>query len=732
MSSKLTIPTLRVFRRYILALLVMTAVFYGCAGETTSTTVEVTRVVEVEKEVKVKGDTVVETVVVEKEVKVKGDTVIETVVVEAAREGMSDADYVASRENCTTENPCHPKILTDFVPSSFSEAPMLTVLVNAGKLPPVEQRIPAKPLVIQPADQIGPYGGIWNLAHGGAGDRAVPSRNWQDRSLAWATDYSSVVPKIFDEWGANGDYTVWEFHIREGIRWSDGDPMTTADYMFWYEHIAGNTEVVKSLPFWMNWGGEVAKFEAVDDYNLRVTFAESFPIFAEFIASSTVGGPTPNGRKGLGMYAPSHYLEQFHADFVGVDPANKLAEDAGFEGWAKYILNRNDAPLNPDLPVMTPWLNITTIADSQWILERNPYYFVTDNEGNQLPYMDRVVLTMTEDNNVLNLNAIAGQYDLQYRHTKFANYPVFQENASKGNYRIQLFRAPGRHQTTIYFNMDWAGDPEIAAFTVDSVDFRKALSMAIDREQINEVYYLGVGQEGSYCAQGSTVWYDDSKWDDEFGVLRVDEANKVLDGLGLSEKDSSGYRLLPSGERLTLELVAPTNYHIDHSEFGEMISQMWKENIGIDLQVQPVSKSLLGEIEAGNEHMGEINVTGPFFPVLESRLLPSTRWGPLAKQWADDPTASEYGGPEWIVGMVDDYYAALAKGPAERVDDVQSGVNALCDNVPYIGTVTGAAERVGIVKNYVRNLPYPLPFSVFGGTPGNAFIETLSLATQER
>ena len=203
------IATARLFRRYFLVLLAMTAVLYGCAGETT--TVEVTRVVEVEKEVTVKGDTVVETVVVEKEVKVKGDTVVETVVVEAPREGMSDADYVASRENCTTENPCHPKILTDFVPSSFSEAPMLTDLVDAGKLPPVDQRIPAKPLVIQPADQVGPYGGIWNLAHGGAGDRAVPSRNWQDRSLAWATDYSSVVPKIFDEWGANGDYTVWEF-----------------------------------------------------------------------------------------------------------------------------------------------------------------------------------------------------------------------------------------------------------------------------------------------------------------------------------------------------------------------------------------------------------------------------------------------------------------------------------------------------------------------------------------
>ena len=83
------ISTVRLFRRYFLVLLAMTAVLYGCAGETT--TVEVTRVVEVEKEVTVKGDTVVETVVVEKEVKVKGDTVVETVVVEAPREGMSDA-----------------------------------------------------------------------------------------------------------------------------------------------------------------------------------------------------------------------------------------------------------------------------------------------------------------------------------------------------------------------------------------------------------------------------------------------------------------------------------------------------------------------------------------------------------------------------------------------------------------------------------------------------------------
>src|SRR5690606_22619607 len=197
------------------------------------------------------------------------------------------------------------------------------------------------------------------------------------------------VPYIFRDWESNADGSQWTFYLRQGMKWSDGQPFTTADFMFWYEHIVQNEQLVPTLPSYMTWGGELAQFEAIDDTTLQVTFAEPFPLFAVRVAGGyDVGSQWIHGESGLGMVSPAHYMQQFHPDFVGEEEANRLAQEAGFEAWHLHFLAKNNPHMNPDVPVTSPWRPLTQIASDQYRLERNPYFFAVDTEGNQLHYFD--------------------------------------------------------------------------------------------------------------------------------------------------------------------------------------------------------------------------------------------------------------------------------------------------------------------------------------------------------
>ena len=170
-------------------------------------------------------------------------------------------EYQAQREGCTLETPCWPQVLVDGpVPDTFNEAPMLAELVAAGELPPVEERLPQEPLVVQPAESIGQYSGIWQRAFTGPGDRQNIERILYNNLLRWNTGMTEMVPYIFRDWESNADGSQWTFYLRQGMKWSDGQPFTTADFMFWYEHIVQNEQLVPTLPSYMTWGGELAQF----------------------------------------------------------------------------------------------------------------------------------------------------------------------------------------------------------------------------------------------------------------------------------------------------------------------------------------------------------------------------------------------------------------------------------------------------------------------------------------
>ena len=647
---------------------------------------------------------------------------------DAAAESTSASDYQAQRANCTFETPCWPEIV-ETVPDSFSEAPMLVERVEAGELPPVEERLPTEPLVIEPAEMTGEYGGTWRRAFTGPGDRQNIERMNNDYHLFWDTSATELVPRLLRAWEANEETTVWTHHLREGTKWSDGEPLTADDYLFWYENILLNELLIPSLPWYMQWGGEPAVLEKVDDYTFTITFAQPFPTWPETLATDTVGGHFMQGGVGLGLVAPQHYLEQFHADVVGEDVANALAEEAGLENWHLHLLNKNDAHMNPELPVLAQWMPVTTVASTEYVLARNPFFWAVDSEGNQLPYIDEVSMELVEELEVLNLRAIAGNYTMQGRHIDFSKLPVIRENETEGDYFVDFWVSRTRHQAKIAFNQDWNEDEEIAEF-LQSRDFRKALSIAIERGEINETFFLGAGTEASFCPADTPPFFTSDRWDEEFGQFNPEPANEILDSLGLDQRDSEGFRLLPSGERLTLQIDAVSGAFIDYPSMAERVGQMWAD-VGIDLNVNPVERSLWTERQEANQPMMSMFATGDWNPEVAPRLLPSSRWAPLAAAWAAEPNPdpAAYDGPEWIKEMVAIHWQASQEpDPATRRQLYIEGTEIMCDAHARLGMVVGVPDLTVIAKNNLRNMPKPLERNVYAQTPSHAYPETWFLA----
>ena len=703
-------PVLHPFRLAVIALLIAAFVISACGGDTPAAPAQEA------------APAAAEPAAAEPAAEAPAEAPAESA---AAPVAVSADAYQAERENCTWAAPCWPEVSSQ-MPSSFSEAPMLAEMVTAGTLPPVEERLPLEPLVIEPAEMLGQYSGTLRRAFTGPGDRQNVERWVNDYGIFWNTGASELRPRILQSWEANEDATVWTFHLRRGMKWSDGEPYTAHDYQFWYDHMLTNELIRPTIPWYFNWGGSVAVLETVDDFTFTITFAQAFPGWADNMSTATVTGHFHGGRSGLGLVAPAHYLEQFHPDFVGEETANELAKAAGFESWHLHFLAKNDAAMNPELPVTTPWKPITTIATQEYVLERNPYFVGVDTAGQQLPYFDRISLELVEELEVLNLRAIAGNYTIQGRHIDFSKLPVIRENEAQGEYFVNFWTSSTRHPVKVAFNQDWNEDPEITAYTVESLEFRKALSLAIERSEVNETFFLGVGKEASFCPQDTPPYFNSSRWDDEFGGFDPDQANEILDSIGLDQKDSEGFRLLPSGKRLILRMDAVSGAFLDYPSIGERVAQMWQDEIGIQLQVNPVERSLWIERSQANQPMMSMFETGEWNPAVTARLLPTDRWAPIAAVWAanPDPDPAEYDGPQWIKDMVAKHWAALQEpDPDKRLQLFVEGTEIMCDNQARLGIVVDVPVYTTIIKNDVRNVPKPMEWVVYAQTPGNGLPE---------
>ncbi len=481
-------------------------------------------------------------------------------------------------------------------PAKVGEAPMLADLVKAGKLPPAEQRIPDEPCVTKPLKEIGKYGGTWRRGFTGPGDGENGNRMVAvDKWIFWDYTGTKVIPSLAKAWKVSDDGKTTTIILRKGTKWSDGKPYSADDCMFWFEDMYSDKDLTPVPLPEMSVAGKPGKMVKKDDLTIEFQFEATYYLFELVLAGDM--GPGRGQAVGQfitltgGGYAPKHYLSQFLPKYKPQAELDAAAKAAGFDNWKSRFMVLKDWERNVDLPGVQPWKVVTDITKPQWVIERNPYFWEVDTAGNQLPYIDKVQFTLAENVEVLNLRAIAGEYDQQERHIDIQKLPVFIENQQKGNYTVHLDPGVYGSDTLLFINHTFDGDPEIAKW-LHNKEFRRALSMGIDRDQVNEALFLGLGTPGSPVPDESMPENPGPEWRKKWHVLDITQANQILDKIGLDKKDAEGYRLRTDGKgRLRIELQASAGAFLPYIKHAEMIVQQWKK-IGIQGDAKEFERNL--------------------------------------------------------------------------------------------------------------------------------------------
>jgi peptide/nickel transport system substrate-binding protein len=492
----------------------------------------------------------------------------------------------------------NPTIITDPAqwPKTFQEAPALAALVKAGKLPPVEQRVPQEPMVIKPLRSIGSYGGTWRRGFLGPGDSENGNRvRSGDKLLFWDVTGTEIAPSVAKGFELSEDGKRTTLFLRKGMKWSDGAPFTADDFVFWFEEMYQNKEIAPSPAPELSVNGKAGRIVKVDETTVAFEFEEPYFLFPRLLAGDTqVGGGQSrlqsDGRE-LGLYAPAHYLRRYLPIHSSAEALTTEAKAAGYDNWVQYFRFKSDWRMNREVPTLSAWMMVQPINTQSWVLERNPYFYAVDTAGNQLPYLDKVQLTLAENPEVINLRAIAGEYDYMERFIDLAKLPVFLENAKRGGYVVHLDPGFNGGDSMLYFNLAYRQDAEIRKW-FQNADFRRALSLGIDRAQLNEAFWLGLGVPSTPIPAAIIPESPGEDYRLRWATLDVAKANAMLDAIGLNKKDSEGYRLrTDNGQRLRIQIDVAQTLTPTWPQQTEMIIQQWRA-IGINADAKLLERSL--------------------------------------------------------------------------------------------------------------------------------------------
>ncbi|MDB5376817.1 MAG: Twin-arginine translocation pathway signal [Rubritepida sp.] len=491
-----------------------------------------------------------------------------------------------------------PTLVTDEArrPRQFKEAPMLAEQVRAGRLPPVEQRLPQDIMVIQPLRSIGKYGGTWRRGFIGPGDSENGNRIMSaDKPLFFDAAGTELMPCLARGYEVSEDGRRTTLFLRRGLKWSDGSPHTADDWLFYFNDVYSNRDLVPSPAPELSANGKPGRMVKVDDYTVAFEFDDPYFLFPQLLAGDTLigGGNTRLQSQGqtYGIYAPANYLKGLLPKNTPMEALTAQARAAGFGNWVEHFKYKSDWRLNRDLPTLSAWKMVQPINTQLWVLERNPYYYAVDTEGQQLPYIDRVQMTLAENPEVINLRAIAGEYDYQERFIDLGKLPVIIENQQRSRYKVHLDPGFNGADSVLFPTITYTEDREIGDL-LRKVEFRRALALGIDRDQLNEAFWLGLGTPGSVVPDDSLPENPGPEWRRKWSTLDIPQANRLLDGIGLQRKDREGFRLRrDNGQRLRIEIAVGQTLSPTWPQQAEMIAQHWRQ-IGIAADVKVMERSL--------------------------------------------------------------------------------------------------------------------------------------------
>jgi peptide/nickel transport system substrate-binding protein len=602
----------------------------------------------------------------------------------------------------------------------FQEAPTLAAQVAAGQLPPVAERLPSNPLVVDVVDEIGVYGGTLRRAFTGPGDANNYVRVVYDSLVRFDSEGANIVPHIVASWENSADFRQWTIFLRPGARWSDGHPFTADAIMFYVDGVLKNEELTPSVPTWLrNDDGTLANIVRVDDYTVRFEFDFPNTLFLTELTFRDGADRT------LAAFLPGHYLGQFHPDVAGKDAVDALVRQAGLTDWTQLFRTRATPTENPERPTMAAWIPFNSTASDQiFTLRRNPYFIGVDPAGNQLPYIDEVQFRFFSDVQALNFAAVAGEFDFQARHIQMPNYPVLVENAERSGYRVITWPTFGGNDAAVWINQEYTLDAELGELLANR-DFRVALSVGINRDEIRESAFLGLGEIRQPVPAPWHPYYpgDDAAF--AFTDFDMAQANSILDGLGLA-RGADGSRTLPSGRPLRLEISVVPAFG-PWPDVAQLVAADWAA-LGVATDVQVRERTAHFTMRDGNELMIEIwnedTTAFPFTgnPKIDPRSDPATIFAVESRTWyrtggerGRQPTAS-------IARIVDIIEEAKTVGTERQIELAVELYTLAASELYSIGTVglTPMIQGVVVVNQDLKNVPLVVANDWPLRTPGDA------------
>jgi peptide/nickel transport system substrate-binding protein len=588
---------------------------------------------------------------------------------------------------------------------------MLAALVASGDLPPVEERLPKEPLVLPVVERVGDYGGTWRRFFTGPNDNENINRLTPDHILMWDTNGVDLYPNIVKGFELSSDEKVVTLHLREGMKWSDGAPFTAADFEFAYNDVSNNDELRPGYGGKMGGSIHTPRFEKIDDYTIRYIFDQPSPAFLDDLANPFAVGEIRIFSQGGGSIAyPAHYMKQFHIDYGDKAAIEKMVKDGGFESWATLFLDKAHPNRNPDFPIVGPWMTTVPNTEATFELERNPYYWAVDEAGNQLPYIDRIVMQLATDLEVIALKAMRGETDYQRRHIGLDKLPLLVASQDVGNYRVQLTDHPAGSGLT--WNLTWSDDPFMEKL-INTTEFRQALAIATNREAFMEAFFQGMGYIRNMSPLPTHPFYLGEEYDTMWNYLDVAKANQMLDDIGLEARDSNNFRLRPDGNGpINVEVACITAYFADWCGMTDLLRAQWAENVGIKVTANPMDVSLFGERRDDNKNMTFMyNI--PAFLALAPYCVRTIGCdvAPAVGKWYNTNGAEgvEPTGVLKLLGDVEEETFRLRV--ADRKDWYQKGFRAQIEQALGITLNHAAPGFMGVlvVKNNFRNTPLGVP-----------------------
>jgi len=568
-------------------------------------------------------------------------------------------------------------------------------------LPPLAERIPAEPLVVVPYDSVGKYGGtldvLSNATEAGTSDfLSVRHVNF----VRFSDDLQTIVPNIAKGWEWNDDFTKLTFHLRKGHKWSDGAPFTSADVKFYHDNLMLDTNIFEKPKDYITVGGETMTVDTPDETTVVFNLPSPKPGLLAHFATSYAQG-----------FQPKHFLGKFHPD-INAD-ADKYAQSLGFENgddairayygnsdWTDTpspLLSRPEIAGNlpqPVLPTLESHIYTADTTEGRHLVA-NPYFHQVDPTGQQLPYISEQDEVYKNDNEVRLLSIINGEVDYKAQSLQLASAPALLDGQQGGNYTVDL-----RPEITLgVFGFNVTHEDEAKRAVFGDVRFREAMSVAINRNELNEVGFFGQGTPQQYIGFSPKPEFVSDKWQTYKTEFDQAAANALLDQVGLKDTDGDGFRELPNGDKLVLNLNFSTQGIAGQTV--ELVSQYWA-----DVGVQSVVKEVTPDEYRSAQSSNKLDVvmwrkSQPLAIVLGNNELwvpPfenyfGVRNGMLWAEWVDSNGAKGVEPPAYVKDLIADVNAfqSADQSSAKFRELGERMVKAMVENMLFIGTVNAPA-----------------------------------------